>query len=49
MPIQRSQHQNKDRAIKQLKSKLYELELQKKEEEIKKIEDAKTDIGWGTK
>ena len=39
---QRSQHQNKDRAIKQLKSKLYELELQKKEEEIKKIEDAKT-------
>tara|TARA_B000000565_G_scaffold210582_1_gene163928 strand:- start:640 stop:1539 length:900 start_codon:yes stop_codon:yes gene_type:complete len=44
---QRSQHQNKDRAIKQLKSKLYELELQKKEEEIKKIEDAKTDIGWG--
>ena len=33
---QRSQHQNKDRAIKQLKSKLYELELQKKEEEIKK-------------
>tara|TARA_B100000073_G_scaffold347333_1_gene361325 strand:+ start:1250 stop:2227 length:978 start_codon:yes stop_codon:yes gene_type:complete len=44
---QRSQHQNKDRAIKQLKSKLYELEMQKKEEEIKKIEDAKTDIGWG--
>ena len=44
---QRSQHQNKDRAIKQLKSKLYEVELQKKEEEIKKIEDAKTDIGWG--
>ena len=44
---QRSQHQNKDRAIKQLKSKLYELEMQKKEEEIQKIEDAKTDIGWG--
>jgi len=44
---QRSQHQNKDRAIKQLKSRLYEMELQKKEEEIKKIEDSKTDIGWG--
>ena len=44
---QRSQHQNKDREIKQLKSKLYELEMQKKEEEIKKIEDSKTDIGWG--
>lgn len=44
---QRSQHQNKDRAIKQLKSKLYELELQKREEEIKKVEDSKTDIGWG--
>ena len=44
---QRSQHQNKDRAIKQLKSRLYELEMQKKEEEIKKIEDSKTDIGWG--
>ena len=44
---QRSQHQNKDRAIKQLKSKLYELEMQKKEEEIQKIEDSKTDIGWG--
>tara|TARA_B100000941_G_scaffold51380_1_gene32774 strand:- start:532 stop:1575 length:1044 start_codon:yes stop_codon:yes gene_type:complete len=44
---QRSQHQNKDRAIKQLKSRLYEMEMQKKEEEIKKIEDTKTDIGWG--
>ena len=44
---QRSQHQNKDRAIKQLKSRLYEMEMQKKEEEIKKIEDSKTDIGWG--
>ena len=44
---QRSQHQNKDRAIKQLKSRLYELEMQKKEEEIQKIEDSKTEIGWG--
>ena len=44
---QRSQHQNKDRAIKQLKSRLYEMEMQKKEEEIKKIEDSKTDIVWG--
>ncbi len=44
---QRSQHQNKDRAIKQLKSKLFELEQQKKDEEIQKLEDQKTDIGWG--
>ena len=44
---QRSQHQNKDRAIKQLKSKLYELELNKKEIEVQKLEDSKTDIGWG--
>ena len=44
---QRSQHQNKDRAIKQLKSKLYELELNKKEMEVQKLEDSKTDIGWG--
>ena len=44
---QRSQHQNKDRAIKQLKSKLYELELNKKEMEVQKLEDSKTDLGWG--
>ena len=44
---QRSQHQNKDRAIKQLKSRLYKIKQKKKEEEIKKIEDSKTDIGWG--
>ena len=44
---QRSQHQNKDRAIKQLKSKLYELEIQKKEEENQKELTSKTDIGWG--
>ena len=34
---QRSQHQNKDRAIKQLKSKLYELEMQKKKRKFKKL------------
>ena len=46
---QRSQHQNKDRAIKQLKSRLYEMEMQKKEEEIKKIEEGKTVIFNGSR
>jgi len=44
---QRSQHKNKDQAMKMLKSKLYELELQKKQAEKDSIEGAKTDIGWG--
>lgn len=44
----RSQHQNKDNAMKQLKSKLYEFELQKQNEEKKVMEDSKTDIGWGS-
>ncbi len=45
---QRSQHQNKDSAIKQLKAKLYELEMQKRTAEQKLIEDNKADIGWGS-
>lgn len=44
----RSQHQNKDNAMKQLKSKLYEFELQKQNTEKQAMEDGKTDIGWGS-
>lgn len=44
----RSQHQNKDNAMKQLKSKLYEFELQKQNAEKQAMEDGKTDIGWGS-
>ncbi len=43
----RSQHANKDQALKQLKSKLYELEIQKRNSENQELEDAKSDIGWG--
>ena len=44
----RSQHKNKENALKQLKSKLYELELQKQNEEQQLLEDSKSDIGWGS-
>ena len=44
----RSQHKNKENALKQLKSKLYELELQKQKEEQQKLEDSNADIGWGS-
>lgn len=44
----RSQHKNKDQAMKQLKAKLYELELQKRNAENQKLEDSKSDIGWGS-
>ena len=44
---QRSQHKNKDMAIKQLKAKLYELEELKRKEEMQSIEESKADIGWG--
>ena len=44
---ERSQHQNRDRAYKQLRAKLYELELGKRRAEQQAIEDAKVDIGWG--
>ncbi|RUA05560.1 MAG: peptide chain release factor 2 [Gammaproteobacteria bacterium] len=43
----RSQHANKDQAMKQLKSKLYELEIQKRNSENQELEDSKSDIGWG--
>lgn len=44
----RSQHKNKDVAMKQLKAKLYELEIQKRRGEQKAVEDSKADIGWGS-
>ncbi|PIE45093.1 MAG: peptide chain release factor 2 [Gammaproteobacteria bacterium] len=44
----RSQHQNKDTAMKQLKAKLYELEMQKRNAENQALEDSKSDIGWGS-
>lgn len=44
----RSQHKNKDSAMKQLKAKLYELELQKQNAEKQEAENAKSDIGWGS-
>ena len=43
----RSQHANKDQAMKQLKSKLYELEMQKRNSEKQDVEDLKSDIAWG--
>jgi len=44
----RSQHKNKDVAMKQLKAKLYELEVQKRNSEQQVMEDSKSDIGWGS-
>ncbi|MDF1582667.1 MAG: peptide chain release factor 2 [Methyloprofundus sp.] len=44
----RSQHKNKDSAMTQLKSKLYELELRKRSESQQTVEDNKSDIGWGS-
>ena len=44
----RSQHKNKDHALKQLRAKLYELEMQKRSKEQQKLEDSKSDIGWGS-
>jgi len=44
---QRSQHKNRAEAMKQLKARLYEAELQRREAEVNKTEAAKTDIGWG--
>ena len=45
---ERSQHQNRDKAWKMLKAKLYELELQKRNNEAQALEDSKSDIGWGS-
>ena len=45
---ERSQHQNRDKAWKMLKAKLYELEMQKLTDEKQAVEDTKSDIGWGS-
>ena len=45
---ERSQHRNKEMAMKMLRSKLYELELQKRREASQKLEDAKMDINFGS-
>ncbi|MEX6113636.1 peptide chain release factor 2 [Providencia stuartii] len=44
----RSQHKNKDQAMRQLKAKLYELEMQKKNADKQAMEENKSDIGWGS-
>jgi peptide chain release factor 2 len=44
----RSQHKNKDQAMKQLKAKLYELEVPKRNASQQAVEDSKSDIGWGS-
>ena len=44
----RSQHKNKDTAMKQLKAKLYEMEIQKRNADQQAVEDTKADIGWGS-
>lgn len=45
---ERSQHQNKDNAMKQLRAKLYEMEMLKLNAEKQAMEDSKADIGWGS-
>jgi len=45
---QRSQHKNKDQAMKQLKAKLYEHEMMIRNAESQALEDSKADIGWGS-
>ena len=44
----RSQHKNKDQAMKQLRAKLYEMEMLKRNEEKQAMEENKADIGWGS-
>jgi len=44
----RSQHKNKAQAMKQLKAKLYEFEMQKRREEASVVEESKADVGWGS-
>ena len=44
---ERSQHKNRSTAMKMLKAKLYELEVNKRNAAAKVLEDAKTDVGWG--
>ena len=44
---ERSQHANKDTAMKMLRAKLYELEMMKRTAASQALEDSKSDIGWG--
>jgi peptide chain release factor 2 len=44
----RSQHKNKATAMKQLKAKLYELELQERRAKASEVEESKADVGWGS-
>jgi len=43
----RSQHRNRDEAWQMLRSRLYEHEMRKQREQQQKLEDSKTDVGWG--
>ena len=45
---ERSQHANRDNAMKMLAAKLYEIEMQKRREKAQAVEDSKSDIGWGS-
>ncbi len=45
---ERSQHRNKETAMKILRSKLYEMELEKRREELSELEESKTEIAWGS-
>ncbi|BFM07674.1 peptide chain release factor 2 [Halioxenophilus aromaticivorans] len=45
---ERSQHQNRDRAWKMLRARIYEQEIQKRSAEKQALEDSKSDIGWGS-
>ncbi len=44
----RSKHRNKDTAMKQLRAKLFEMEVKKRDSEKQALEDSKADIGWGS-
>jgi peptide chain release factor 2 len=45
---ERSQHQNRDRAMKMLRARMYEQEMHKRNAEKQALEDSKSDIGWGS-
>ena len=47
MPERQAQHRNRDEAWKMLKSRLFEHEMRKRMAEQQKLEDSKTDVGWG--
>ncbi|WP_183730998.1 peptide chain release factor 2 [Desulfurispira natronophila] len=45
---ERSQHQNKDQAMRMLRARMYELEMEKKRQSLQDVEDNKMEIGWGS-